>query len=597
MIMIVWAPSFVASHLSLVFGLWSSIFGLRSSVFGLRSSIFGLRSSVFSLRSSVFGLQSSIFGLRSLVFGLLLLSSSVWSQDYRFHVTEMKLQAYILPDASARLVYDITFANQPGAHAIDIVDIGLPHRDYDIGNMSASIDGQTISGINRSTYVAIGVEVHLGSEAIPPGGTGTLHFECTMPDMVYGDTTDAEYASFQIVPTWFDPELQTGSTSLQAAVHLLPDVKAEDVRYQDQRQRYSNLVMYGDGQEKHVVAIWTFPQINLSSQNPKLALSFSKQGMQRVIEQSMIDLLIKWFDERPTVKIWSGISLVVLLGISFFRFSHGTGLVLFLLLAGGFVFLIITSTGWHLASWPVVLSIFGGNELYLRKRKYKSYLPAMATVEGGGIKRGLTAPQAAVLLELPLGKVVSMVIFGLLKKGVLTQVREEPLTVEVCAPFRLEKAEIRRRHAGKEGIVLHDYEHPFIDALRGHAGPVEECNLSQAMGKLITSTSNRMKGFDLEQTREYYRRIVARAWTEAKSIGEVEQRTEAVDRNFEWMMMDPQWTVIFDSWGRGGYDYRPVWHRRLPRPTSGGGTGHLGGGGGTSGKPAPRRLAKQAWGT
>jgi len=253
--------------------------------------------------------------------------------------------------------------------------------------------------------------------------------------------------------------------------------------------------------------------------------------------------------------------------------------VLFLLLAGGFVFLIINSTGWHLASWPAVLSIFGVNELYLSKRKYKSYLPAMATVEGGGIKRGLTAPQAAVLLELPLGKVVSLVIFGLLKKRVLMQVSEDPLTVEVRKPFRFKKAETRRRVAGKEGIVLHDYEHPFIETLRDHTGPVENSDLSKAVGKLIESATNRMKGFDLDETREYYRRIVTRAWTEAKSVGEIKQRTEVVDRNFEWMMMDPQWTVVFDGWGRGGYNYRPTWNRGFPRPTSGGG-------GGTVSKPA-----------
>ena len=38
---------------------------------------------------------------------------------------------------------------------------------------------------------------------------------------------------------------------------------------------------------------------------------------------------------------------------------------------------------------------------FLRRMRRPSYLPALVSVEGGGIRRGLTAPEAAVLLEIP----------------------------------------------------------------------------------------------------------------------------------------------------------------------------------------------------
>ena len=113
------------------------------------------------------------------------------------------MQVYVQPDASVRIVYDITFDNY--GSTIEVVDIGTPHRGYDIGNMRASINGVNLGDIRKSEYIDVGVEVHLGGQAIPTGESGTLHFEFTMPDMVYQDTTNKENASLQITPTWFDP--------------------------------------------------------------------------------------------------------------------------------------------------------------------------------------------------------------------------------------------------------------------------------------------------------------------------------------------------------------------------------------------------------
>ena len=513
---------------------------------------------------------------------LAIVTSPALAQKYLFRVPEMKLQAYIQPDASVKLVYDITFDNLPDASAIDVVDIGLPHSGYRIGNMSASIDGNRLNDIRKSSYINIGVEVRLGQHKIRRGRTGTLHFECTMPDMIYADTTDGEYASFQMRPTWFDALSQVGTTNFQYAVHCLPGVPAEEIRYQDQRQTYANLAMFGEGDEKHAVAIWEAPQLTLSSRNPKLSVSFPKTGMSRVVEQSTIDLLIKWMDERPNVKLWSLVALLVTFAVMFLRFSNGTGFVLLLILGAPLALVSMANTGWHLVAWPAVVGLFATNEFFLGRRK-STYLPAMATVEGGGIKRGLTAPQAAVLLELPLGKVVGMVLFGLLKKGVLSQVSDDPFAVRVNQLYTI--PENRRRTAAKLGIVIHDYEHAFIDALKVHSGPTETCDLSKPMGKLVKSTTKRMKGFDLDVTREYYQSIVARAWTEAKSVGEFKGRTEVIERNFEWMMMDPDWTVVFEDWGRRGYEYHPEW-RRIPRHT-GGGSSQSGGSGAGGGTPTP----------
>ena len=87
------------------------------------------------------------------------------------------------------------------------------------------------------------------------------------------------------------------------------------------------------------------------------------------------------------------------------------------------------------------------------------YLPPALAVEGTGVKRGLTAVEAAVLLEAPLNKVMTMILFGLVKKGVLIVESEKPLKVQVVDPL-------------PEDVKLWYYERRFLKAIerRWHAG-------------------------------------------------------------------------------------------------------------------------------
>lgn len=486
-------------------------------------------------------------------------SNILVAQDYRFAVPSMKLQAFVQPDASIRIKYKITFENDASGHAIDVVDIGLPHRQYSISNMSAAVDGRQLRDIRKSTYIDIGVEIHLGGHSIPPGANGVFEFECTMPDMVYLDTTDKNYASLQIIPTWFDAQALQGRTRLEAAIHLLPDVDAALIKFQNEEFRYTDLGLDGVGEAKHPVVFWQYDSWQLSSSNPKLAVSFPKAGMQRVVELGLFGLFMKWFKEHPQYQIGSIIGLLGVLGFAYFRFSHGTGIVLYLMLGGILSLILFVVPELHLAAWPGLFGLVFLTEMLLsRKKAGTSYLPAMATVEGGGIKRGLSAPQAAVLLELPLNKVLTLVIFGLLKKGVLTKKVNDPLQVDVAPEYRDLRSE-RLKAAGAQGVVLHDYEHAFVDRLVQHGGPVKSCDLNEALGGLIKSVANRMAGFDLGETKDYYRLIIKRAWTEAESIGEVPQRDETLDRNYEWILLDENWGELFERMARRGY--RPRWDR------------------------------------
>ncbi len=239
---------------------------------------------------------------------------------------------------------------------------------------------------------------------------------------------------------------------------------------------------------------------------------------------------------------------------------------MYVILSAGACFLFGVNPALHLAAMPIIVLLIGLNEWFLDHRKMH-YMPPIAQVEGGGIKRGLTAPEAAVLLELPVAKVLCLVVFAMLKKGILRQTQADPLTVEVDGDFQWKsdsptadqpQQEASCREASvKRGIVVHSYELPFIFLLQKNPGkPVREINFSLPMKKLIEDTAARMKGFNLSETKDYYRSIIRRAMEQAAAIGDISQRQQAIDRNFEWILMDDGFPTVF-----GPGPYWPMWTR------------------------------------
>jgi hypothetical protein len=506
-----------------------------------------------------------------LIFAVLLSACAVRAsvaQDYRFHVPQVDMVATVQPDASIRVAYDITFLNDRGAHPIDIVDIGTWNPNFNLANVSASIDGRPLREFRVSTVVSPGFEVHLGAGTIAPGAIGRLHVEYTMPGMIYQDTTNSAVASLRITPTWFGDQYVLGTTHLKIGIQLPKGTKPEDALY----QLNTPFTLKADSPDGAIVG-WNFPAVRFTEKH-MVGVSFPK-GELHVIKVNAFDLLIRWFTDSPRARLWLGAIFLGLLAFTYFRFTGGTGFSIYAVLGGGACVLFYFSPGWHLVSIPIVVMLLSLNEWFLGRRK-QHYMPPVAQVEGGGIKRGLTAPEAAVLLELPVAKVLSLVIFGLLKKGVLRQTQADPLAVEVDEAFRLDSDtklmdDVRRaarynEAARTRGVVIHAYEHPFLFLLQENAGkPVQEINFGVPIKRLIEGVAARMANFDLSDTKAFYQKIVRIAAEQAAAIGDIPQREKMIDRNFEWILMDNDFPTVFD-WGT----YRPTWTRgtRLPMPSA-----------------------------
>jgi hypothetical protein len=470
----------------------------------------------------------AIWGMLCVVALILLAGSAAFSpmvlaQDWSFNVEENVVHVYLNGDGTARIVYDITFVNDPGAPAMDGIDVGMPNGSYDLSASSASINGVPLTDIGRSPYVTPGIGVELGSHAIGPGQVGKFHFETTVRDLIYQDSKDADYASVEFAPTWFDSSMVHGPTRVEVNFHLPPGVTADEPRYHDEpfteayfeddRVVYSWVKEDAQGDRKYVFGA-SFPKEYLAEGVVQTAPAFRLPDLSACCSSPVF-----WI---------AGIAI-----------------------------------GW------AVMAFMGNRS---QKQRRMKYMPPALSVEGSGIKRGLTAVEAAILLEAPLDRVITMILFGLVKKGVITVESEKPLRVKTQDPL-------------PKDVKLWYYERRFLDAI-GDDGKPAEGALRELIIDLIGDVNKKLTGFSRNETKVYYKDIAARAWQQVETSDTPEVLGQRWGEGLEWTMLDDDWDdrtrevfrdrpVVLPHWW---WFYRPwtasTGHARpsTPMPRGSGGT-------------------------
>ncbi len=411
----------------------------------------------------------------ALILALSLLSTAARSlAGYDFRVEKNHVDVYVGYSGKVGIHYELTFHCNSAGDAIDIVDIGMPNNSYDISSASADLDGIPLTEIRHSEYVKPGVEVHLGGSRIRPGSSSTLRFYIETSRLVFRDTEDDSYASFRFSPTWFGSQFARGTTDLEVSIHFPPGVQPDETKWH--RKEFDS---HSRDDEGNIVFTWHDPAASPSAQYT-YGVSFPK----KYVDSGAIT------KSAPRRNVGRAIERVIPVFFGFF----------------------------------VTIAVFGviAAAAVSQKKRLMQYLPPSLSIEGVGIKRGLMAVEAAVLLERPLDKVCAMILFGLLKK--------ELLKVSKIAPLRLEVAD-----ADREG--LQEYESAFISAI-DKKGRVSEGKLRRALINLIKSTNEKMKGFSRRETKEYYASIVDKAWEQVSQSDAPEVASEVIDRELEWLLVD-----------------------------------------------------------
>ena len=102
-------------------------------------------------------------------------TTSALAQSYSFSLDKEVVNVYWNADGTMSLDYLFTFTNQPGAHAIDFVDVGLPNNSYIYNTITADVNGSPVAISTDYQGSGSGVAVDMGSHAIQPGQTGSVH--------------------------------------------------------------------------------------------------------------------------------------------------------------------------------------------------------------------------------------------------------------------------------------------------------------------------------------------------------------------------------------------------------------------------------------
>ncbi len=477
--------------------------------------------------------KHTIISLITVLMLIILPLSSVYAQSYRFKVTRYDVQAVIEADGTLTLFYEMDFENDPNGHAIDFVDLGMPNDNYQLSNISATINGTLVPEINHSSYVK-GAELALGEYQIPPGGTGTVQAKIVGITGVlfpYDQDDRENYVNFQFMPNYFDSDAdKSQNTDYTLSIVLPPDVGSDEgvYYYPDRWPGEKDAVATLTVEDKRVIYEWHATNANTRTEYlfgvafPASAVPESSVSSSKYLSQGQIDNTgsnsVQFFP-KLLGNICSSMKFLVPLGII------------------------------------ILISIFSSKKQIQETEKRKlQYLKPTLSVEGHGIKRGLTAVEAAILLEESLDQVLTMILFGLLKKEAISVINQDPLVIETNSPL-------------PEG--LYDYETKFIEALGHEKKTSQRSALQILIVELIKSVEQKMKGFNAKDTKAYYKDIVQRAWSAVEGANTPEVKSAQFEHTLEWTMLDEDFsgrttrtfidTPVFIPrwWWRYDNTYRP----------------------------------------
>ena len=453
--------------------------------------------------------------------GLLLSLASVpaLAQTYYFSVDEELVNVYWESDGSMRIEYIIVFTNDRSASSIEFVDIGLPSYDYSVSDIYGWIDDQPIKHVAHSEFVSPGIELGLKSDAIPPGETGEVKVSIgRVGGVLYEDDSSSAYASAKFSPNWFDSQYVFGTTDLTVIFHFPPGVQPEESRWHASPPGFPSEPLTDLDDEGRIVYIWRNRSANAYTQyifGASFPLSYVPA---EVISKPVPEGAA--FQPSPP---------------SGFKFPSDAVFGFFCI---GTIFLIMIGI--------FALAVYGS-----RRRKL-AYLPPKMSIEGHGIKRGLTAVESAVLLETPLDRVLTMILFSVIKKNAAQVISEKPLKIERISP---------------EPEGLRPYEDDFLKAMIDETGRKKRPALQKVMITLVKSVQKKMKSFSLRETKNYYKAIMKKAWQQVEEAKTPEIRSKLFDEALEWTMLDRDFDDRTQQVFRTGPVYLPIWWGRY-RPST-----------------------------
>jgi hypothetical protein len=447
-------------------------------------------------------MRKRLFSVLLVVLILLMSTSAATAQSYSFQIPKLTIDVFWNSDGTESLDYVFVFTNDPSGHIIDYVDLGLPNSNYSEKNITAFVNGTQVYDISSSGFQGeggIGVAIGLGNNSISPGSTGTVEARvANITDVLYEDSQDSNYASAVFKQAYFGSNVLSGKTDMTVTFHLPPGIKSEEPRWHSAPNGFPSTPESGMDSEGRIYYSWHNANANDYTQY-EFGASF------------------------PKSYVPAGAIVTVPPPSSGININFGPA-ILPIICIGGFIAIVVAG-------------------LSQDSRRKQQYLPPKISIEGHGIKRGLTAVEAAILLEQPLDKIMTMILFSVIKKNVAEVVTRDPLEIKINQPIPED---------------LQTYEKDFLTAFQ-KTGVDRQKGLHDMVINLVKSISEKMKGFSRQETLAYYRDITKRAWDQVAAANTPEVKSQKYEEVMEWTMLDKDYEGRTQDVFRNMPVFIPIW--------------------------------------
>lgn len=399
------------------------------------------------------------------------------------------------------------------------VYLGQPNSDYTIGS---AVDqyGRNLQVNEANSGSNYRVDVLL-AERLAAGNSIWFTVTTNIGGMIYNDTTNPGNYGMLFAPQWME---DVPVNDVRVQIILPTGVNVSEVKT---TQNFWNSTSIVDGR---LVVYWEKAQIRENNLDQySVGVSFPSKYMPDYVPSQ------GGGDSFPD---FSPYLMIIVFGFAIF--------IVFI-----FIFFIIS---------------------LVRKMPYASPKISMETL---GIRRGLTAVESSYLLDLKPKQIVTEIIYSLLQKRVVWVEATKPsLKLRILPPYENKK--------GSTENPLRFYEIDFLNSLKPD-GSLGEEKLARCVTYLESAIEEKMRGYSRKETVDYYRGIVAKAWTQVEKAGTVELASNAYDEQLLWLMLDPNYqtktTTVFQnrafqpdpSWfwywyGYTHYDPHPTYRPNINAP-------------------------------
>src|SRR5271157_7508 len=167
----------------------------------------------------------------------------------------------------------------------------------------------------------------------------------------------------------------------------------------------------------------------------------------------------------------------------------------------------------------VIIGLIGSIGSYNRK----PYSSPVVSMDGIGVNKGLDPVEAATLLRVDPKRVLTMIMFGMMKKGNVKLLSTEPVKLQLVS---------------SQGVNY--YEKLFADAIVDDK--LNEDKLLDCFKVLARRVVDKTRPYSRKDTEDYYRSKIDESWEQIKAVDTPELKLEKYDTNMFWLMADDQFT-------------------------------------------------------